>query len=135
MDQELLGARERNRLLLIFSRRIFDSSVGTREPQSSGRSSGTRHTSPAGPERLFDDLLFVRSQPTGQPKPAFGDRASGKPAFVDREFVGVGYDDRSLDHVLQLANVPRPGIGLQPIERPLANALESLARLPARSDR
>src|SRR5436309_2894992 len=78
----------------------------TREPQSCGRAGGTRHLSPARPERLFDNLLLLQGQPAGQTKPAFGDGAAGKPAFVNREFVAVGHDDRSLDDVLQFANVP-----------------------------
>src|SRR3954470_23748888 len=82
----------------------------TREPESCGRSGGTRDLASAGPERLFDNLLLLRGQPAGQTKPAFGDGASGKPAVVNHKFVAVRYDDRSLDDVLQLANVPRPGI-------------------------
>src|SRR5262249_10902223 len=47
-----------------------------------------------------------------------------------REFVGVADDHRPLDHVLQLAHVPGPGIGLQAIERPSVHAVDRLARLP-----
>jgi hypothetical protein len=103
----------------------------TREPQPCGRAGGTRHLPPTRPERLFDNLFFVRGQPAGQTKPAFGDGTAGKPAFVNREFVAVGYDDRSLNDVLQFANIPRPWICFQPIKRPPADALESLACLPA----
>jgi hypothetical protein len=98
----------------------------TREPEPCGRSGGTRDLASAGPERLFDNLLLVRGQPAGQTKPAFSDGPSGQPAFVNHEFVAVGYDDRSLDDVLQLANVPRPGICVQSIKCPLLTRLNLL---------
>ena len=54
----------------------------------------------------------------------------GQPALVDRELVGVGDDHRPFDHVLQLANVPGPRVGLEAIERPLADPTKGPSGLP-----
>ena len=38
-------------------------------------------------------------------------RLLSKPGLVDREILCFAHDDRSLDHVLQFADVPWPGVG------------------------
>src|SRR6266851_10500670 len=99
-----------------------------RDPESSRRSRWPEHASAARAQGLFDDRLLVRGQCAGQAQPAVDRGRRGQPALVDGEFVGVGDDYRPLDDVLQLTHVPRPSIGLQVVERPLADPPEGLTR-------
>src|SRR5260370_38557297 len=43
-------------------------------------------------------------------------RLPRKPSLVHREIFGFAHDDRSLNHVLQFANVTRPGIRLKQVQ-------------------
>src|SRR5579862_4615221 len=102
----------------------------TRDSEPCSRSRGTEDAPAASTQSIFNDCLFVNGQRAGKAEPAFDLRRRGQPALVNDEFVGVGNNHRPLDHVLQLANVPRPRVGLQVIESPLADPPESLPCLP-----
>ena len=52
-----------------------------------------------------------------------------QPGFLDRERLALAQDDRPLDDILQLANVARPGVGLQHCQGLLRNAPDLLAHL------
>src|SRR5713226_9357704 len=102
----------------------------TRDSEPCSRSRGTEDAPFASTQGIFNDCLFVNGQRAGQAELAFELGSRGQPTLVDDEFVGVRDNHRPLDNVLQLANVPRPHVGLQVIESPLADAPESLPCLP-----
>ena len=109
--QELFGARARKRALLILSARIFDSSVERGIPSRAAAPDGP-NTRPPLARRASSTIDFsCAANVPDRPSRLSTAAAPGEPALVDREFVGVGHDHRPLDHVLQLANIPRPGIG------------------------
>src|SRR5262249_10687292 len=58
-------------------------------------------------------------------------RISGKPRWLDGKHATGAQDHGSLDDVLQLADVPRPIVGLQQVERLLVDGPERLAGLSA----
>src|SRR6266850_6388513 len=102
----------------------------SRDPEPCGRSRGPEHPATAGPEGVLDHRPLLRGQGSGQPMSAIDLGPRGQPALVDRELVGVRDDHRPFDHVLQLANVPGPRVGLEAIERPLADPTKGPAGLP-----
>ena len=51
-----------------------------------------------------------------------------EPTLIDAQGIGVGDDDRPLDDILQFADVARPGIIAQQIERLFADSVYLLAR-------
>src|SRR5260370_23175215 len=53
-----------------------------------------------------------------------------KPTLVDCEILRFTHDDRSLNHILQFANITRPGIRLKQIKALLAHRLKALSSLP-----
>src|ERR1700730_1145998 len=98
-------------------------------PQSCRGPGGPEQAPTARAQGILDDGLLARGEGTGQAQLAFDRRGCGQPAFVDGEFVGVRHDDRPLDDVLQLTDVPRPRIRLQAIERLFADTSKGPARL------
>src|SRR6266478_9291580 len=56
-------------------------------------------------------------------------RLPREPTLIHREILGVAHDHRSLDDVLQFANVTRPGVRLKQIEALFANCLKALSCL------
>src|SRR5260370_19363051 len=57
-------------------------------------------------------------------------RLPGKPALVDREILCVADDERSLNHVLQFADITRPRVRLKQIEAFLAHSPKALSCFP-----
>src|SRR5262249_12630395 len=104
-------------------RRSWDS-----EPLS--RSRRSEHPAPARAECLFDGRPLVGGARPGQSEGAPNGGSRGKPARVDCEILGVAYDHRPLDHVLELANVPRPRIGPKMLKRSSVEATDGLSRFP-----
>src|SRR6266852_9086227 len=51
-----------------------------------------------------------------------------EPSLVDGKRIAVAEDDGPLDDVLQLANIARPTVGLEQIERRFLDALDLLPR-------
>src|SRR6266851_3307037 len=54
-------------------------------------------------------------------------RPAGEPGGIDRERIALAQDDRPLDDVLQLADVARPTVGFEQIERRLLDVADLLA--------
>ena len=60
----------------------------------------------------------------------FGSARKGlprKPTLIDGEILRVAHDDRSLDDILQLTNISRPGVRLQECQTFLVNAADALS--------
>src|SRR5579863_9232874 len=57
-------------------------------------------------------------------------RLSRKPTLIDGEILCFAYNDRSLNHVLQFANITRPRVRLQQIETLFVQRLKALSCLP-----
>src|SRR5882762_2432666 len=53
-----------------------------------------------------------------------------KPSLVYREILRFAHDDRSLNHVLQFANVTRPGIRLKQVQTLLVDTPYILSYIP-----
>src|SRR5260370_34438619 len=53
-----------------------------------------------------------------------------KPTLVDCEILRFTHDDRSLNHILQFANITRPGIRLKQIKALFVHRLKALSSLP-----
>src|SRR6266478_5719457 len=67
----------------------------------------------------LNHLFFPGSQPLREVSLAIElacNRLPRKPSLVHREIFGFAHDDRSLNHVLQFANVTRPGIRLKQVQ-------------------
>src|SRR5260370_3440799 len=70
-------------------------------------------------EGRINHLFFPGSQPLREVSLAIElacNRLPRKPSLVHREILGFAHDDRSLNHVLQFANVTRPGIRLKQVQ-------------------
>src|SRR5688572_14238938 len=76
-------------------------------------------------ELLEVDPLRRKLNPFGQ----FGRRASGQREVPVRQLVALGEQHRPLDRVSQLADVARPGVGLQALHRLRRYAADALAEL------
>src|SRR5580704_5560272 len=88
------------------------------DPQLGGGPRRTEYLAATLPQRSFDHVFFMRLQSLVQ----FGlvcwwrlNRLGQQPGLVDREILCIAHDERSLNHVLQFANVTRPGIRLKQI--------------------
>src|SRR6267143_1815722 len=57
-------------------------------------------------------------------------RLPRKPTLIDREIFCFAYNYRSLDDVLQFANITRPGVRLKQIEALFVDRLKALACFP-----
>src|SRR5260370_17411331 len=57
-------------------------------------------------------------------------RLLSKPGVVDREILCFAHDDRSLNHVLQFADVPWPGVGAKQVEAFFGYPLYVLSHFP-----
>src|SRR5713101_3542485 len=57
-------------------------------------------------------------------------RLPRKPTLIDREILCFAYNYRSLDDVLQFANITRPGVRLQQIEALLVHRMKALSCFP-----
>src|SRR5260370_15645227 len=57
-------------------------------------------------------------------------RLPRKPTLIDREILCFAYNYRSLDDILQFANVPRPGVRLKQIEALFVHRLKALSCFP-----
>ena len=104
---------------------------GSWNPEFFSGPCGAIYASPAFAQGCLDNRLFFSGRRSERVpadfQPGRG-RSSGKPALIDRKSFHITYDDGSLDHVLQFADVARPGIGLKQIEAPLVHGLEALPR-------
>src|SRR6266478_5472047 len=124
--------RERAKMALVDPERAdLRFKRGTRNAESGRCSSGPEYAPAAYAQRILDDRLLLRGERARQPDRGSESRAfRGQPALVDREFVGVRDDDGPLDDVLQLAHIAGTRIGLQSVERPLADPSECLSDPP-----
>src|SRR5437660_6261976 len=87
------------------------------------------------PQRHFDHLSFPVSEASvqglrGGRRPRW---LMPEPGLVDGERIAVTEDDGPLDDILQLANIARPAVGLEQIERRLLDALDLLPRTLCRA--
>src|ERR1700722_15283138 len=99
---------------------------GSGNAQSRGRAGRSEYLPVTVPQRLLDQRLLVGSQFAGEcPGPA-DPSPRGEPALIDREFVGVAYDHRALNDILQFPHVSRPRISQQPIQGLAVDAAEPL---------
>src|SRR6267143_2560990 len=57
-------------------------------------------------------------------------RLPRKPTLIDREIFCFAYNYRSLDDVLQFANITRPGVRLKQIEALFVDRLKALSCFP-----
>src|SRR5262249_46786443 len=108
---------------------------GRRDPELRRRARRPGDAAPAFGECRLDDLslgawLLWEGRRRGDSwrPPA---RISGKPRWLDGKHATGAQDHGSLDDVLQLADVPRPIVGLQQVERLLVDGPERLAGLSA----
>src|SRR6267378_5644167 len=79
------------------------------------------------PQRRFDHLSLLVGQGGVQGLRVWRPRRNMlEPGLVDRERVALAEDDGPLDHVLQLANIARPTVRLEQIERRFRDAIALL---------
>jgi len=90
-----------------------------RDPQLGGGPLRTEYLAATLPQRSLDYVLFLRLQSLVQ----FGlvcrlrwNRLGQQPGLVDRKILCFAHDDRSLNHVLQFADVPWPGVGAKQVD-------------------
>src|SRR5260370_32977096 len=84
-------------------------------------------------EGRINHLFFPGSQPVREVRLAIElvcNRLLRKPSLVHREILGFAHDDRSLNHVLQFANVTRPGIRLKQVQTLLVDPPYILSYIP-----
>src|SRR5882757_4013058 len=94
---------------------------GSRNTQFGSCARGPVHPSSAFAEGRLDDGLLLRRRPSQNVEPTVllgCDRLSRQPTLIDGETLGFTHDNRSLNHVLQFANIARPGVRLKQIEAP-----------------
>ncbi len=109
------------RFLLIFSERIFDSSVDRAIPSLTAAPLGPE-TRPPVSFRAASIIFFSWTRSLAR-EFYLGSRFSchlallWQPAFVDGENLCFAKDHRTLDDILQFANVSWPRVGLQQFQR------------------
>ena len=91
----------------------------SRDPQLGGGPRRTEYLAATLPQRSLDHVLFLRLQSLVK----FGlvcwlrwSRLGQQPGLVDRKILCFAHDERSLNHVLQFANVTWPRIRLKRIQ-------------------
>src|SRR5260221_4768792 len=99
-------------------------------PEPRRRSSRAGHAALARGERRLDSRSLVGCQFIIQRRLSIrlDDALPHEPTLIDAESIGIGHDDRPLDDILQFADVARPGIVAQQIERWFADSVYLLAR-------
>src|SRR5262245_45755814 len=91
----------------------------SRNTELRSRSARPGHFAFALRQRSFDHLFLLSLQRCRErARPLAAKRGpTRQPCFVDRERVAGTQDDRSLDDVLELANVAGPGVSLTQLQR------------------
>src|ERR1700733_4463711 len=111
-------------------RRNFRFQGRSMNPQFCSRSCRSGYPPLAFAQSSLNDLFLLGSEPPRKFNLDHWFRCeswSRKPTLIDCETLGFTYNDRTLNHVLQLANIARPGIRLQQIKALLTNCLKVLS--------
>jgi len=93
---------------------------GSRHAEPGGRAGWSKHLSSAFPQGTLDHVFFLKGESAGKLTRIFGCRCRQflrDPAFIGRKILCFAHDDRSLDNVLQFANISRPGVRLKKVQR------------------
>src|SRR5260370_34427017 len=94
---------------------------------------GSVHSSSAFAQRSLNDRLLLRRKLPKRFKSTArhsNGRLPGKPTFIDGESLCFTYNDGSLNHVLQFANITRPRVRLKQIEALFVHRLKALSCFP-----
>src|SRR6185295_6561578 len=131
--QTSLGILWFEAILIDLQRSDLRLQCGSRYAQLGGGARRSVHAPSAFPQSTLNDGFLLRGTRFKNVKPAVlldGNRSSRKPALVNREILSFTDDHRSLNHVLQLANVTRPGVRLKQIEALFVHRLKALSCFP-----
>src|SRR5207247_6509175 len=80
-------------------------------------------------ERRFDQHLLTVGQGGYGRAVRWRARLAREPRLIDHERLALTQDDRTLDHVLELAHVARPVVGREPLQGLLLDIAAALPRL------
>jgi hypothetical protein len=100
-------------------------------PQLGSRAGRSEHLTSTFAQGSLDHLFFLDSKLLRQPRLAFRPackRLPRKPTLIHREILRVANDYRSLDDVLQFANITWPGIRYKELQSLLIDPTEGLSR-------
>src|SRR6267154_4947399 len=103
------------------------------KPQLGSRSGRSGHSASAFAQGSLNHLFLLGSKLFRQLQLAFRrvcKRLPRQPALIYGEILCFAYDDRTLDDVLQLANITRPGICLKQVEALFAHRLKVFSSFP-----
>src|SRR5260370_23863054 len=100
------------------------------QTESRRRRDWSRDSAGAFRQRGFNHFFFLSHDGAIQrTRPAWGGgQFPLQPALVHGKGFALAEDDRTLDYILQFANVPRPAVSFKQFERLLIDRLELLSR-------